>query len=1090
MANVPAGKQRRNSYVLPLANKSLTPMHFGFRKFLLATALLALWGAALAGHGQSEIILLRLTNSWQYNQTTSYDGTNWTAPGFDDSGLPSGRGVLAYETNSSFVTSRTNTVLTIGRTTYYFRTRFTFTNNPLGVALTFSNIVDDGAVFYLNGVELNRLFMPPAPAAIDYATFASSHEATAFDVFTLSGPIVETNLVNGTNVLAVEVHQVNAGSTDIAFGLALSAQLPDLNEPPTLRMPQEPPGYGYRLTNAFGTLAFTDPIAIVTPPGETNRIFVVEQAGRIGVITNLAAPTRTVFLDIASRIIAGGEEGLLGLAFHPGFATNRQFYIFYTVNASSAQGSNARHDRLSRMLASATNSNVADPSSELILLEQYDEAGNHNGGDLHFGNDGYLYVSLGDEGGGDDTYQNSQRINRDFFAGLLRIDVDNRPSSVAANPHPANTNNATRTIRYSIPADNPWIGATNFNGATVNSNNVRTEFYAAGLRNPWRFSVDRPTGDIYLADVGQGAWEEVNIIRRGGNYGWNYREGLHAGPRGNPPAGVVFDNPIAEYAHGNATNQGFSITGGIVYRGNRLPALNGAYVFADYVSGHVWALRANGTNVVPFGRLLTDDGIAGFGVDPRNGDVLTADQSQDTIKRLVEDTSVSTGPQLPATLFHTGAFTNLAALTNETDPLTPNAGVVPYDINVPFWSDNARKTRWHFRPSTDSTIGFSRDGNWSFPTGTVWVKHFDLELTNGVPSSAKRLETRLLVKNDAGVYGVTYRWGNSVSNAALVADAGMDESFVINDGGVLRTQVWHYPSRSECLTCHTPLSGFALGFGTAQLNRDVESGNGPTNQIEALSRAGYFTSAVSNLNMLTALAHATNAAWSREWRVRSYLHANCAQCHQPGGTGLGSWDARYHNPLSVSGLIRGMLNDDRGDTNNRVVMPGELAHSMLHTRIAARGQGQMPPLATRVLDSQAIALLSSWITNDLAGYQTFPEWQIARFGATNAPNAGANDDADGDGAPNHQEWLTGTDPNSSSDSWGMGVSLNGQSVSVPQIANRGFEVQRTLSLSPTTWQPIDVADNRPFFSATNRLLVVEDPTNAPTRFYRVRVFEP
>jgi glucose/arabinose dehydrogenase len=196
---------------------------------------------------------------------------------------------------------------------------------------------------------------------------------------------------------------VNAGSTDIAFGLALSAQLPDLNEPPTLRMPQEPPGYGYRLTNAFGTLAFTDPIAIVTPPGETNRIFVVEQAGRIGVITNLAAPTRTVFLDIASRIIAGGEEGLLGLAFHPGFATNRQFYIFYTVNASSAQGSNARHDRLSRMLVSPTNPNVADPSSELVLLEQYDEAGNHNGGDLHFGNDGYLYVSLGDEGGGDDT---------------------------------------------------------------------------------------------------------------------------------------------------------------------------------------------------------------------------------------------------------------------------------------------------------------------------------------------------------------------------------------------------------------------------------------------------------------------------------------------------------------------------------------------------------------------------------------------------------------------------------------------------------------------------------------------------------------
>jgi glucose/arabinose dehydrogenase/mono/diheme cytochrome c family protein len=1070
-------------------------MHFGFRKSLIVAVLLALWGVAPMARGQSEVILLRLTNSWQYNQTTSYDGTNWTAPGFDDSALPSGRGVLAYETNSTFVTSRTNAVLTIGRTTYYFRTRFTFSNNPAGVSLTFSNTVDDGAVFYLNGVELNRLFMPPAPATIDYATLASSHEATAFEVFTLSGPIVETNLVNGTNVLAVEVHQASTGSSDIAFGLALSAQLPDLNQPPTLRMPQEPPSYGYRLTNAFGNLAFTDPVAIVTPPGETNRIFVVEQAGRIGVITNLAGPTRTVFLDIASRIIAGGEEGLLGLAFHPGYVTNRQFYIFYTVNASSAQGANARHDRLSRMLASATNRNLADPSSELILIEQFDEAGNHNGGDLHFGNDGYLYVSLGDEGGGGDNYQNSQRIDRDFFAGLLRIDVDDRPSSVPANPHPANTNNATRTIRYRIPADNPWVGATTFNGTTVNSNNVRTEFYAAGLRNPWRFSVDRPTGDLFLADVGQNAWEEVNIIRRGGNYGWNYREGLHAGNRGNPPAGIVFDNPIAEYAHGNATNQGFSVTGGFIYRGDRLPALNGAYIFADYVSGHVWALRANGTNVVPFWRLLTDDGIAGFGVDPRNGDVLTADQSQDMLKRLVEDTSVTVGTQLPPTLFHTGAFTNLAALTSETNTLTPNAGVLPYDINVPFWSDNARKTRWHFRPSTNLTIGFSADGNWSFPTGTVWVKHFDLELTNGVPSSAKRLETRLLVKNAAGVYGVTYRWGSSISNATLVPDAGMDESLVINDGGVLRTQVWHYPGRSECLTCHTPVSGFALGFGTAQLNREVDFGSGPTNQLAALAETGFFNApfiVLRSLNLLPALAHARNATWSREWRVRSYLHANCAQCHQPGGAGLGSWDARYHNPLSASGLIRGVLDDARGDTNNRVVVPGDLAHSMLHTRIATRGQGQMPPLATSVLDTEAIALMASWITNDLAGYQSFPEWQIARFGATNAPNAGANEDADADGAPNHQEWLTGTDPNSSQSFWSINANRSTSSIEilVPQIANRGFEVQRTLSLSPTTWRPLDVAANRPFFSATNRLLIVEDPTNAPTRFYRVRVFEP
>lgn len=1065
-----------------------------YRSKVLLTllAIMAVAGSVNTANGQSEIVLFGITNSWRYNQTTSYDGVNWTVPSFNDSALPSGPGVLAQETNNVFVTSRTNTVLTLGRTTYYFRTRFTFTNSPLGVSLIFSNLVDDGAVFYLNGVEVNRRFMPAPPAIISYGTFASNHEADAFDVFTLFGPVVETNLVTGTNVLAVEVHQSTSGSSDIVFGLALSAVVPDPNPPPTLRMPQEPPSFGYRLTNAFGNLVFTDPVAIVTPPGETNRVFVVEQAGRIAVITNLAVPTRTVFLDIAARIVSGGEQGLLGLAFHPGYATNRQFYIFYTVNATTAQGTNMLHDRLSQMLASAANPNVADTTSEFILLEQFDEAGNHNGGDLHFGNDGYLYVSLGDEGGGNDNYQNSQRIARDFFAGLLRIDVDLRPGSVMPNPHPANTNNPTGTIRYRIPADNPWIGATTFNGAPVNPANVRTEFYAVGLRNPWRFSVDRATGDIYLADVGQVLWEEVNLIRRGGNYGWSYREGLHPGPRGNPPAGVVFDEPIVEYGHGSATNQGFSVTGGVVYRGTNLPALAGAYVFADYVSGNVWALRANGANVVPFWRLLGDDGIAGFGLDPRNGDVLTADQNQDTIKRLVEDRTVLVGAQLPPTLFHTGAFTNLTSLASETDPLTPNTGVRPYDINVPFWSDNARKTRWHFQ-AANLPIAFSRDGNWSFPTGTVWVKHFDLELTNGVPSSTKRLETRLLVKNAGGVYGVTYRWGNSVSNATLVPDAGMDENFVINDGGILRTQAWHYPSRSECLACHTPVAGFALGFNTAQLNREVDFGSGPTNQIAALSRAGYFSAPVSNLNLLPALAHATNEAWSHEWRVRSYLHANCAQCHQPGGAGLGSWDARYHNPLSVSGVIRGLLNNDQGNPDNRVVVPGNVTRSMLHTRIALRGPGQMPPLATTLLDTQAISLVSSWIDSDLAGYQTFSEWQVAQFGATNAPNAGANEDADSDGAVNHQEWLTGTDPKSSGSFWSIGATQTSGSIQllIPQIANRGFEAQRTANLNAPLWQPVDLPANRPFFSATNRPMIVEEPaTSRPGGFYRVRVFEP
>jgi glucose/arabinose dehydrogenase/mono/diheme cytochrome c family protein len=1072
------------------------------RAFLVVLAGLA---AALANAPAQEIrtTVLAMNATWRYNHADCLDGVSWTAPDYNDSGpnwLAGLGGFTGGETRVEALLGVSTTTLpapggTRGGRAFYFRTRFTL-GSVANVSLIFSNRLDDNAAFYLNGQLVQRVRLNANPIqclSFGDITPHANNDAVDWDVFTLSPAQLAGVLVPGTNTLAVEVHQNNATSSDMVFALSLTASVPDPNPPSTVRMPLEPPTFGYRLTNAFGSLTFTDPVAIATPPGETHRLFVVEQAGRIAVITNLAAPNRTVFLDIAARIVAGGEQGLLGLAFHPGYASNRQFYIFYTVNATSAQGTNTLHDRLSMMLASAANPNAADAASEVILLEQRDEAGNHNGGDLHFGPDGYLYVALGDEGGGNDQYNNSQRIDKDFFAGLLRIDVDNRPESLLPNPHPANTNNLAGTIRYRIPPDNPWVGATTFNGAAVNPAALRTEFYAVGLRNPWRFSFDRVTGDLYLADVGQNLYEEVNLVRPGGNYGWSYREGLHPGPRGNPPAGVVFDQPIVEYTHGNGPTQGFSVTGGLVYRGSRLPALEGAYLFADYVSGHVWMLQANGTNVVPFTRLTTDAGIAGFGLDPSNGDVLTADQSDDTIKRLVEDPSVLVGQPLPPTLWHTGAFTNLMALSSATDPLTPNTGVFPYDVNVPAWSDHAHKTRWFFRANTNLTFGFSRDGNWSFPTGTVWVQHFDLEMTNGVPASARRVETRLLVKNDRGAYGVTYRWGGSLTNATLVPDEGLDETFTIDEGGSTRTQTWRYPGRSECMTCHTPEGGFALGFNTAQLNLDFDRGAGPTNQVTALGRAGYFSAPVSNLNLLPALAAATNAAWSREWRVRSYLAVNCAPCHQPGGSALGTWDARYHNPLSASGLIRGALFNDNGDTNNRVVVPGMPAHSMLLTRIATRGPGQMPPLGTSLLDPQALALVQAWIGGDLAGYRTFPEWQTDRFGSTNAPMSGPEEDADDDGAENFLEWLTGTDPQMAGDAWRIGIAAGAGALQIlaPQLANRGFEVQRAGDLSGAAWTPLDVPANRPVFSPTNRLMSVEDaPTNAPGRFYRVRVFEP
>lgn len=392
-----------------------------------------------------------------------------------------------------------------------------------------------------------------------------------------------------------------------------------------LQVPQVPGGYGYRFVDAL-RLSVTAPVALVTPPGGDRRLFIVEQAGRISVITNLSAPTRTVFLNLAGQTVSGGEQGMLGLAFHPRYSENGRFFVFRTARTGPS-GVRVLHDVLSEFRVSATNPNFADPASEIPLFRQIDEASNHNGGDLHFGPDGYLYVSLGDEGGGDDAYGNSQRIDRELFSGILRLDVDRRPGSLPPNRDSANPAQVfAYTTNYSIPADNPWVGAQQFLGRPVDPTRVRTEFWSVGLRNPWRMSFDRATGELWVGDVGQNAAEIVTLSRAGANHGWAFREGNLRGPRAGEPAGFRtapafgYVAPVHTYSHGTGPTRGNSITGGVVYRGSRMAPLFGSYVFADYVSGNVWALRRREGQAPLVTRLTGLTGISAFGVDPRNGD--------------------------------------------------------------------------------------------------------------------------------------------------------------------------------------------------------------------------------------------------------------------------------------------------------------------------------------------------------------------------------------------------------------------------------------------------------------------------------------
>jgi hypothetical protein len=307
--------------------------------------------------------------------------------------------------------------------------------------------------------------------------------------------------------------------------------------------------------------------------------------------------TVSVFLDLTARVASNpgsGEMGLLGLAFHPLYGTNGYFYVYYTAGAAGPP--RTRVSRLSRFQVSAADRNQADPGSETILLELTQPFDNHNGGQIAFGLDGYLYIATGDGGSGGDPLDNAQNL-KTLLGKILRIDVDSAGGS------------------YGIPPDNPFAG---------NTSGYREEIYAYGLRNPWRFSFDAATARMWAGDVGQALWEEIDIIESGRNYGWDCREGAHVytGPPGGPgagcPAAVGLVDPVWEYAHGSGN---ISVTGGFAYRGPTVTSLTGSYVYADFGSGRIWALTYDGVNL-PTNALVVDApfSISSFGVD-RNSEL-------------------------------------------------------------------------------------------------------------------------------------------------------------------------------------------------------------------------------------------------------------------------------------------------------------------------------------------------------------------------------------------------------------------------------------------------------------------------------------
>jgi uncharacterized repeat protein (TIGR03806 family) len=842
-----------------------------------------------------------------------------------------------------------------------------------------------------------------------------------------------------------------------------------------LNVPSTPPATAYQLVNAFPSVSFTQPVCLRTPPGETNRLFVCQKGGLLRVIPNQAAPSASTFLDLPVLLTSRGEalsteneQGLLGLAFHPGYATNGYFFVYYSVTNGGSV-----YERLSRFTVQAGNSNAANPASEVILFNQLDTAPNHNGGDVHFGPDGYLYVSLGDGGSQNNSQGHAQKIDDGFFAAIIRLDVDKRPGSLAPNLH-SQVPLYSGAAAYAIPPNNPFIGATSFNGAVVNPNAVFTELFAVGFRNPWRFSFDLMTSNLWCADVGQNIYEEINIVTNGGNYGWAYREGAHPG-FGTPPVGFTSTDPIYEYTHGSGNFQGNSVSGGFVYRGANIPSLYGRYIFADYVSGNVWAMTySNSTPSVA--RITGLANLVAFAPDPANGDVLAADIAGGRIMRLTAGTAAGS---YPTNLSDTGLFADVTTLS-------PAPGVLPYAPTLPFWSDYAIKTRWFTINDLTSKMAWSRDGLWTFPANQIWVKHFDLEMERGNPATKKRLETRLLVRSGSGVYGVSYQWNAAQTEATLVPDNGADFDLSITSDGTNYTQRWHIPTRAECLACHTPQGGHALSFTTRQMNRTNTIHGVTGNQLDVLNAAGYFTAPPDNTSTLPYHVTPTDASVPLETRARSYLDVNCAYCHRPGGPGGGPWDGRASTPLFQTGMINGSAANNGGDPANKLIVPLDPPHSIILNRVAAaNGFTRMPPLGSSELDEANIALLTQWIQGWDTNRMPFSDWQLATLGSTNDP-AG---DPEGDGRNNYVEYLLGTPPlavNANSD-LSLAVLLDGTAtVSYVLSPNAVAQVQTSTNL--LDWSLWNVPGNSGRPQSSNPQTVQGVSTNNPA-FFRLRLNE-
>ncbi len=719
------------------------------------------------------------------------------------------------------------------------------------------------------------------------------------------------------------------------------------------------------------------------------QIWVTSWDGLIQAFDNDAdvANAQTV-LDLRDRVLAPSgnvDGGVFGVALHPEFGQpespfRNYFYIYhasfcplndaldtvdleacdpdYPIFTEDRQGFYNVYLRLSRFEI-PDGATEADRNSEVVLFNLRYINAFHRGGGPIFGRDGHLYMAMGDQS--EAAY--AQAIHDNLNGGVLRLAVNVIEHDDGTWSCPANSHIPRRTFQthisgtsdevsgrlYCIPDDNPWLDAT--------GERHFEEYFAIGLRNPHRITADRLTGRIWVGDVGLRDREEIDIIEKGRNYGWPFREGFIEGIEPPPETilGILTD-PVIDIAHPEAK----ALIGGYVYRGRRFPDLYGKYIAGDNVTGHIWAFTLDENAMRATKTLLTTwtEGRFGFSTwgEDLDGELYLGHARLTTPLTTLSQVMDRT-PDPPPRLSQTGAFDQL-------DRLVPSAAWLPYTVIQPFWSDGALMQRWIALPAGEQ-IRFAERDNWGYPVGTVLMQHIELPVDETNPTVTVRLETRFLVHGETGWYGVTYRWNDEQTDAVLLSGPERAVYPVATLDGGRRDAVWTFPARIDCLTCHNPAAGGALGPRTHQLNAELTyPRSGITdNQLVVWNDLGMLTPALDTAAIpgwIRAVAQ-DDALAPLEDRARSYLDANCAYCHRPETGNRALFDARLTTPLAAQGLLNGAVVETLGLPDEAVIRPGCTDCSVLYQRLASLETIAMPPLLKNRVDVDGLALIQAWI---------------------------------------------------------------------------------------------------------------------------------